>query len=153
MEKLWNLKIKKITLSARDIDKINNLVYYGAHFVAQREYEFIGSTYDEDAGVFTDYGMNNTARTWATSALVQMLTVCLHDDVQRSILSRILGDEYESDGHYTGQKRQEYIEKRIVEIWMDRKTLRQTIDKLMDLRNTETLRVYVKRIQGKKNEP
>jgi len=162
-----------VTLSSSDWQAISGLIQYGTHMTVQREYEFVRPEYDEDAGIFTDYGLNETARTWANvymtsllqrvildidyrtaqqdlppettefdvegmlldmaiPALVHLLVCCLDQEHQKNIwLSKIRGD-YESDGHYGRQSRQEYIDSELQRHMVDRKRIKYIIDAISE---------------------
>lgn len=145
----------KIKMAQDEAQKIIDAIYYGTRAAAQHMYKFYRSTYDEDAGVYTDYSQNDPARTWANvnfqelcanaildvqwseqendpvyvtflnmsiGAVVQLLwCISSNEDLQRSIWkSRAQGD-WESDGHYGNQSKQDFIKERIHQCWMDRK--------------------------------
>lgn len=70
-----NFGVTRFRMAQADVQKIVDAVYYGTHRAAEKMYEFHPSVYDEDAGVFTDYGQNNAARTWAQ---VHFQQLCAH---------------------------------------------------------------------------
>jgi hypothetical protein len=58
------MKIKKIVLNDAEAKAITTVIEHG-NTIADVIYPFIQPIYDEDAGVFTDYGCNDTNCTWA----------------------------------------------------------------------------------------
>lgn len=83
------IAVTEIKLPIFDFIALNDLVYYGARMLAQREYEFVKPTYDEDAGVFTAHGQNEYSRTFANVYLTSLLQdavldseVATHEDFQ-----------------------------------------------------------------------
>jgi len=162
----------EIELPEREYQTIADMIYYGTNIIADEIYPFYRSVYDEDAGVFTDYGQNEADRTWAQCNLHQLLThaiiaakwidesddergydpnrktlvyildmsigaiaQALHkmtcdDKLQKRVwMNKITGD-YESDGHYGPQSKQEYIDAELKRLWVDRKTGRKLIEKI-----------------------
>ena len=59
------LNIARFKMSNEDCQKILDAVFYGTRKVAEELYRFNRPVYDENAGVFTDYGENDPNRTWA----------------------------------------------------------------------------------------
>lgn len=163
--------IDGIELPEREYNIIADMIYYGTNIIADKIYPFHHSVYDEDAGVFTDYGQNNPDRTWAQLHFKQLLTHAvitvkwINDDDERGYdpnrktmvylldmsiaaivqalhkmtsdeklqkrvwMNKITGD-YESDGHYGSQSKNEYVESELKRMWVDRKTVRALIEKL-----------------------
>lgn len=71
---LQRCRCNAIDLTEREYQTIADIIYYGTRIIADEIYPFHRSVYDEDAGVFTDYGQNNPDRTWAQCNLVSLLT-------------------------------------------------------------------------------
>ncbi len=65
-------KVNRYKMSNQDAQKITDAIYYGARAVGQTLYKFVRSIYDEDAGVFTDYGQNDPNRTWSQIHFVNL---------------------------------------------------------------------------------
>lgn len=63
-----------IELTEHEYQTIADMIYYGTRIIADEIYPFHHSVYDEDAGVFTDYGQNQPDRTWAQTNLMSLLT-------------------------------------------------------------------------------
>lgn len=95
---MMNKELRAVKLPANDWSALNELVYYGAIPTAQREYEFIPPTYDEDAGISTDYGQNQYARTFANIYMTQLLSQVIQDVDFRS-LQDLTAEEYEANSN------------------------------------------------------
>jgi hypothetical protein len=138
-----------------DARKLVDAIYYGTRPAAQHMYEFIRPAYDEDAGVFTDYGQNDPSRTWANvhfqslcanavinvdwgktddgpvyvtllemsiGAVVQLLwALWSNDDLQKRVWKSAGFENWESDGHYGQQTREQFMAEEIQRYWIDRK--------------------------------
>ena len=59
------MKIRRYKITNNDAQRIIDAIDYGTRRVADKIYPYTHSVYDEDAGVFTDYGENDPQRTWA----------------------------------------------------------------------------------------
>ena len=156
----------KIKMAQDEAQKIIDAIYYGTHAAAQHMYKFYSAVYDEDAGVHTDYNMNDPARTCANvnfqelcanailnvqwnehgnepvyitflnmsiGAIVQLIwCISSNEDLQRGIWkSRARGD-WESDGHYGNQSKEDFIKEIIQQCWIDRKQGRKIANLLQD---------------------
>jgi len=164
-----NLKIssKKIKTDQETAQKLLDIIYHGARIAADEIYPFYRSVYDEDAGVFTDYGQNSPNRTFAQTNMLGMLeiasiaaqqwvflsdpdiveielpqmavgTICqliwnlyCNDKLQRRVWINKITEDWESDGHYGTQKKEEYIETEMKRLWIDSKTGRKIIESIM----------------------
>lgn len=83
------ISITEIKMPVFDFIALNDLICYGAVMLAQKEFTFAKPTYDEDAGVFTDHGINEYSRTFANVYLTSLLQSAVldseeatHDDFQ-----------------------------------------------------------------------
>jgi len=74
---IYRLQVVTVKMSSRDFELLADLIYEGGTLVAQQEYEWVTPQFDEDAGVFTDYGENSAARTWANVYFTQLLQSAL----------------------------------------------------------------------------
>lgn len=169
-----NVAVVRVTLTENQYYKLTDVIYYGARDAAQKIYTFHRPVYDEDAGVYTDYGQNEQSVTWANLHFLSLLgnaIVCVHKlktpgepviidlldmaipaisqlliavwsdtELQTQIWKRRAGDDWESDGHYGSQSKQEFTADMNEHWWIDRKTGREIIDRFDDRR-------YAKRMQ------
>ncbi len=73
------ISLRKIQLTYAEYRKISGLIHAGGRETAQHIYKFVTPQYDEDAGVVTDYGMNDASRTWANIHLMGLLESAIQD--------------------------------------------------------------------------
>jgi len=183
--RIQHLQLSTVKMQCRDYERLNELIQYGGAEVAQKEYELAGSSYDEDAGVFTDYGMNEAARTWANIHFTQLLgmailqgdfpdrtddepnpegevmflhmgipavvhfLMAMDDETQRNIWKQQGAAFWESDGHYGGGNRQEFVEKWANDRMLDRKKKREIVSLLQDKTKSKPLGHYLKQAISK----
>jgi hypothetical protein len=65
-------EITRVKMTTDDTQKLLSAIDHGTRPAAQKMYEFNQPVYDEDAGVFTDYGQNDPARTFAQVHFVEL---------------------------------------------------------------------------------
>lgn len=87
----------RIELTENEYQTIADMIYYGTRIIADEIYPFHHSVYDEDAGVFTDYGQNNPDRTWAQVNLQELLT--------HAIITVKWLDEPDENGEYNPNRK------------------------------------------------
>lgn len=73
------MRVKKFKMPASDAAVIHDAIYYGGREVAQHLYPTHSRVYDEDAGVYTDYGLNNASVTWAQVHFLSLLGMAVVD--------------------------------------------------------------------------
>ena len=165
--------IATIETTQQIADKIQDAVYYATIPVAQHLYPLFQSVYDEDAGVFTDYGMNQSSRTWAqihfrtcvlnavifvdyhgddigynpdrpvtmyitdigSAALTQLLwTLAITPKLQEKVYGEKLSGYWDSDGHYSGKSKKDFIDSKISKEMLDKKTTKRVVELIQDAR-------------------
>lgn len=140
--RLFNyLQLATVALHAEDWRMLDDLIRYGSAMTAQQEIGLLQNAILDIEWQLSENDLNPECEGMvlgiAIPAICHLLVACMDKGHQHKIWELKLRDDWESDGHYGHQTRDEFLTEQHERLFVSRKRLKQIADTLQSARQHE----------------